>query len=128
MKHRQLTHGYSVTVEGAKLHVCKQAYAALFQITKGKIDHAMKQISAGRANMVNTETDHSPVKIRINKNFFITCLWQYLVQSGLFGQIGHKFPISGHSYVDSNLDLAHIEKLVSQKNVYSVDEYQDIMA
>jgi hypothetical protein len=64
-----------------------------------------------------------------NKNFFIVCLWQYLVKSGRFSVIDHKFPESGHSYMDSDRDFGHIEKKVRQmENIYSVDQYQDIMA
>jgi len=64
-----------------------------------------------------------------NKNFFIICLWQYLVQSGKFKLIDHKFPESGHSYMDSDRDFGHIEKKVREVgNIYSIDQYQDIMA
>jgi len=64
-----------------------------------------------------------------NKNFFIICLWQYLVKTKKFDKIDHKFPVSGHSYMDSDRDFSHIEKMVREKNnIYSVDEYQDIMA
>ena len=64
-----------------------------------------------------------------NKNFCIVCLWQYLIKAGKFQQIEHKFPVSGHSYLDSDRDFGHIEKSVREKaNIYSVDEYQDLMA
>ena len=42
--------------------------------------------------------------------------------------IDHKFPEPGHSYLDSDRDFAHIEKSVkATQNIYSVDEYQNIM-
>jgi hypothetical protein len=64
-----------------------------------------------------------------NKNFFIICLWQYLVRSGRFKLIDHKFPESGHSFMDSDRDFGHIEKKVREiGNIYSIDQYQDIMA
>jgi hypothetical protein len=43
--------------------------------------------------------------------------------------IDHKFPVSGHSFMDSDRDFAHIEKMVKAAgNLYSVDQYQNIMA
>jgi len=64
-----------------------------------------------------------------NKNFYVLCLWQHLIRNGRFSIIDHKFPESGHSYMDSDRDFAFIEKGVRRvENVYSVDQYQDIMA
>jgi len=63
-----------------------------------------------------------------NKNFFVLCLWQYLVGGHKVKCIDHKFPEPGHSYLDSDRDFAHIEKSVkATQNIYSVDEYQNIM-
>lgn len=63
-----------------------------------------------------------------NKNFFVLCLWQYLVGAQKVRLIDHKFPEPGHSYLDSDRDFAHIEKSVRlTQNIYSVDEYQNIM-
>ena len=44
-----------------------------------------------------------------NKNFVVLCLWQNLIKTKRFVQIDHKFPIPGHSYVDSDHDFGHIE-------------------
>ena len=42
--------------------------------------------------------------------------------------IENKFPESGHSYMDSDRDFGQIKKIVKKiENIYSVDEYQDIM-
>ena len=63
-----------------------------------------------------------------NKNFFVLCLWQYLVGGEKVKCIDHKFPEPGHSYLDSDRDFAHIEKSVkATQNIYSVDEYQNVM-
>ena len=64
-----------------------------------------------------------------NKNFYILCLWQYLVAKKRFQVIHHKFPEPGHSYLDSDRDFAHVEKAVKQRqNIYCVDDYHSIMA
>jgi len=63
-----------------------------------------------------------------NKNFYTICLWQLLVQKGLFSIIDHKFPEPGHSFLDSDRDFAHVEQSVRKhENIYTVDEYRDIM-
>jgi len=63
-----------------------------------------------------------------NKNFYTVCLWQYLIAIKCAGRIDHKFPETGHSYLDSDRDFAHIEKCVrSRQTIFSVDEYQEIM-
>jgi len=41
-----------------------------------------------------------------NKNFFIICLWQYLVAKHRFDVIDHKFPELGHSYIGSDRHFA----------------------
>ena len=59
-----------------------------------------------------------------NKNFFIICLWQYLILTKNFCSIEQKFPEPGHSYLDSDRDFAQIEKLVrKEQNIYTVDKY-----
>ena len=64
-----------------------------------------------------------------NKNFYILCLWQYLVAKKRFKVIHHKFPEPGHSYMDSDRDFAHVEKAVKQRqNIYCVDDYHNILA
>ena len=64
-----------------------------------------------------------------NKNWNIICLWQYLIASGRVSQIDHKFPESGHSFLDSDRDFANIERRVRvHKDIYCVDEYHSIMA
>jgi len=64
-----------------------------------------------------------------NKNFYILCIWQYLIGRRKFEIIDHKFPESGHSYMDSDRDFAQVEKLVRKRqNVYSVDDYHTILA
>ena len=63
-----------------------------------------------------------------NKNFFIVCLWQYLIKSMDFVEINHKFPVPGHSFMDSDRDFAQVEKKVRRvENIYSVDEYINIL-
>ena len=63
-----------------------------------------------------------------NKNFFIICLWQYLVSTGRFKIIEQKFPESGHSYLDSDRDFALVEKEIKKReNITSVDEYYEIL-
>ena len=63
-----------------------------------------------------------------NKNFAMICFWQYLVLSGRFSRIDHKFPEPGHSFLDSDRDFGKIETVVKRtQNVYSIDEYQAIM-
>jgi len=62
-----------------------------------------------------------------NKNFVIVCLWQLLLLRG-FQIIDHKFPEPGHTFLDSDRDFAHVEQNVRKhENIYSVDEYQEIM-
>jgi hypothetical protein len=64
-----------------------------------------------------------------NKNFFAVCCWQYLIATNRVKCIDQKFPECGHSYLDSDRDFAHVEKCVRlRQNIYSVDEYQDIMS
>jgi len=63
-----------------------------------------------------------------NKNFFVLCLWHYVVGGKKVKCTDHKFPEPGHSYLDSDRDFAHIEKSVkTTQNIYSIDEYQNIM-
>ena len=63
-----------------------------------------------------------------NKNFLLLCFWQYLLAKKKFDCIEHKFPEPGHSYLDSDRDFGHIELAVKRRqNVYSIDEYCDIM-
>jgi len=63
-----------------------------------------------------------------NKNFYLLCLWQLLIKNGRFTTIDHKFPESGHSYMDSDRDFGLIEKRVREVgNIYSIDQHQDIM-
>ena len=63
-----------------------------------------------------------------NKNFQLICFWQYLIKKKRFHSIQHKFPEPGHSFLDSDRDFGKVEKLVkARENVYSVDEYQQIM-
>jgi len=64
-----------------------------------------------------------------NKNHKILCFWQYLLLTQMFQSIEHKFPMPGHSFLDSDRDFAKIEVAVKRReNIYSVDEYQQIMS
>jgi len=64
-----------------------------------------------------------------NKNFYILSVWQYLIKTTRFNRIEHKFPVPGHSFMDSDRDFAHIEAEVRKhENIYTVDSYRDIMA
>lgn len=59
-----------------------------------------------------------------NKNFFIVCLWHYLINTGVFKKIDHKFPVVGHTFMDSDRDFAAVEKAIrKQQNIYTVDQY-----
>ena len=63
-----------------------------------------------------------------NKNFFTLLLWQYFILKGRFQSVDHKFPEPGHSFLESDRDFAHVEKVVrQQQNIYSVEEYKNIM-
>ena len=63
-----------------------------------------------------------------NKNFYIIAFWQMLLANGRFGQIEHKFPEVGHTYMDSDRDFAQIEKLCRKtERVFTVDEYHTLM-
>ena len=64
-----------------------------------------------------------------NKNMFILALWQLLIKSNKILSIEHKFPIPGHSYLDSDRDFGHVEQALRKKeNIYTVDEYHSILA
>lgn len=55
-----------------------------------------------------------------NKNFLLICLYQYLIQKGIFKVIDHKFPEVGHTYLDSDRDFGRIEKnLRKHQNIFS---------
>ena len=45
-----------------------------------------------------------------NKNFFTINFWQYLLLSGRFKEIYHKFPVLGHTYMDCDRDFGLVEK------------------
>lgn len=63
-----------------------------------------------------------------NKNFYIVCLWHYLIKSGTFKKIDHKFPEVGHTFIDSDRDFAAVEKSIKKhQNIYTVDKYVSIM-
>ena len=62
-----------------------------------------------------------------NKNFIILCVWQYLIATKNFSAIEQKFPETGHTFLDSDRDFAHIEKKVrKEQNIYTVDQYSQI--
>jgi len=64
-----------------------------------------------------------------NKNFGLICFWQYIILSQRFRCIEHKFPEPGHTYLDSDRDFGKVEVAVKRREcVYTVDEYQQIMA
>jgi len=44
-----------------------------------------------------------------NKNFNLLCFWQYLIATGHFSSIDHKFFEPGDSYLDSGPDFGKIE-------------------
>lgn len=63
-----------------------------------------------------------------NKNFFIIAFWQYVLSTGRFDVIEHKFPEVGHSYMDSDRDFALIEKAVKRhEKIYSAETYRTII-
>jgi len=64
-----------------------------------------------------------------NKNFFIICIWQYLIAKRRFDIVDHKFPVPGHSFLDSDRDFAQVEKSVKRcQNIYCVDDYHSLIA
>jgi hypothetical protein len=64
-----------------------------------------------------------------NKNFKMLCFWQYLILKKYFKTIEHKFPIPGHSFLDSDRDFAKVEVAARRhENIYSVDQYQAIIS
>ena len=42
-------------------------------------------------------------------NFFSMTLWQFVIHSGRFKSVEHKFPDTGHIYMDSYRDFAPVE-------------------
>lgn len=63
-----------------------------------------------------------------NKNFNMTCLYQYLLLKGYYKCIDHKLPEVGHSYLDSDRDFERIEKNVRKhENMYTPEQYRDII-
>jgi hypothetical protein len=64
-----------------------------------------------------------------NKNFKMICFWQYMILKKHFKTIEHKFPIPGHSFLDSDRDFAKVESAVKRhETIYSVDQYQTIIS
>ena len=54
--------------------------------------------------------------------------WQYVLLTKRFASIEHKFPIPGHTFLDSDRDFGKVETAVKRReHIYSVDEYQNIM-
>jgi hypothetical protein len=45
-----------------------------------------------------------------NKNFAINAFWLYIVNSGLFETVQHRFLLPGHTYVACDADFGVIEK------------------
>ena len=63
-----------------------------------------------------------------NKNFKMLCFFQYLIPTGRFREIEHKFPAPGHTYLDSDRDFVKIEVAVKKReNIFTVDEYHAII-
>ncbi|CAH2016527.1 unnamed protein product, partial [Acanthoscelides obtectus] len=55
-----------------------------------------------------------------NRNFYIVCLWHYLIFSGVFRKIDHKFPEVGHTFMDSDRDFAAVEKSIRKhQSIYT---------
>ncbi len=63
-----------------------------------------------------------------NKNQYVYYFWQYLIHTGRFTCIDHKFPEVGHSMLDSDRDFAKIEQRVRrEETVYLPSEYHTLM-
>ena len=63
-----------------------------------------------------------------NKNFGMVSLWTYLVQTGRFDTIDHKFPVSGHSFLPSDRDFGVIEQRKRKaSHVYIPEEWVDLI-
>ncbi|CAH1981457.1 unnamed protein product [Acanthoscelides obtectus] len=64
-----------------------------------------------------------------NKKKYIVCLWHYLINSGVFRKIDHKFPEVGHTFMNSDRDFAAVEKAIRKhRSIYTIDQYISIMA
>lgn len=63
-----------------------------------------------------------------NKNFLMVCIHQYLVGTGKFKIIDHKFPEVGRSYLDSDRDFGRIEKcLRKHQTICTPDQYRAVI-
>lgn len=63
-----------------------------------------------------------------NKNFYILCLYQYLILNNFFKVVDHKFPVVGHSFLDSDRDFGRIEKVLRKhQNIYIPDQYRELI-
>lgn len=63
-----------------------------------------------------------------NKNFNLICQYQYMILKQYFDVIEHKFPVVGHTYMDSDRDFGRIEKaLRKHEKIYTPEEYRNII-
>ena len=63
-----------------------------------------------------------------NKNNAIVGVWMYFIKSGKFKQIEHKFPVVGHTRLDSDRDFGKIEiRLKKEGDIYTSDQYKKII-
>lgn len=49
-------------------------------------------------------------------------MYLYLVATGMFTEIEHKYLVSGHSFSSADRDFAHIEKKEKHSNMESIDD------
>lgn len=63
-----------------------------------------------------------------NKNFHTILLYQYLILAGYAKTIDHKFPVVGHTYLDSDRDFGRIEKnLRKNETIHGPEGYRKII-
>lgn len=56
------------------------------------------------------------------------CLYQYLILNKFFKVVDHKFPVVGHSFLDSDRDFGRIKKVLRKhQKIFIPDQCQDII-
>ena len=118
-------------------HISKNSNQAYFNIwTENESGHGSQEVASAimafldNANINGGKlTAWSDSCAGQNKNWNMICFWQYLIASGRIEVVDHKFPESGHSFLDSDRNFAKVEQRVRlHKDIYSVDDYHTIMA
>uniref|UniRef100_A0A1B6LD94 DUF7869 domain-containing protein n=1 Tax=Graphocephala atropunctata TaxID=36148 RepID=A0A1B6LD94_9HEMI len=61
------------------------------------------------------------------KNRMLLFMYKYLVASGMFDEVEHKFLISGHSFSSADRDFALIEKTAKHSKMESVEDVKKVI-